>query len=150
MNPSCTSGSLSFLVRSHMRHTWAVASAETGLETVSAHVDGNFPITSGGDVCCYPPNATLQTICKDLEAKYASVASKSVVESVGELQSKQDSAESMVPEPTSHMSDTRPGCIRAERIALRRVCKQVISLNTPTYLPDNNPSTTNQRLAGRE
>ena len=43
---------------------------------------------------------------KDLEAKYASVASKSVVESVGELQSKQDSAESMVPEPTSQMSDT--------------------------------------------
>ena len=100
----------------------------------------------GGDACCCSLNATLQTTCKDLEAKYASVASKSVVESVGELQSKQDSAESMVPEPTSHMSDTRPACISAERTALREGRVEKITRQLISRVID--PSNTNKRLAG--
>lgn len=42
---------------------------------------------------------------KDLAAKYAAVASKSVVESTVELSSKQESVDSMVPEPHSEVSD---------------------------------------------
>ena len=72
---------------------------------------------------------------KDLEAKYASVASKSVVESVVELQSKQDSAESMVPEPTSHMSDTCPsrmtGGLFENHGVSPETCSSVIELLRP-------------------
>ncbi|CAE7934546.1 NVL, partial [Symbiodinium necroappetens] len=84
-------------------------------ETGEVELQVVFP----GDDVSVAETADKSTESYDLEAKYASVASKSVVESVGELQSKQDSAESMVPEPTSHMSDTRPACISAERTALR-------------------------------
>ncbi|CAJ1435014.1 unnamed protein product [Effrenium voratum] len=44
----------------------------------------------------------------DLAAKYAAVASKSVVESTVELSSKQESVDSMVPEPHSEVSDPTP------------------------------------------
>ncbi|CAE6967720.1 NVL [Symbiodinium sp. CCMP2592] len=71
-------------------------------ETGEVELQVVFP----GDDVSVAETADKSTESYDLEAKYASVASKSVVESVGELQSKQDSAESMVPEPTSHMSDT--------------------------------------------